>query len=140
DRLTNLNSELDIAVTQYLVQIIIDTITKDNSDVDVSELIDNCISSTYEQFFEILVRELITLFKISQLEEYKNLGIDIVTYITEDSVSCPVCSVKSGKVMLISKVIDEVINDGFRHAFCKYSIEPLVNKDNLNVELESKIN
>lgn len=152
-RLTSMERELRTAVVEYLSHLIANKITSqwgfndssefkaleyskqelvDDEMEDILSIVDNCISSVYDEIFETVVREMIILFKRAQLEEYKNLGLNVVTFFSnDDSLSCPVCNSRSGKILSIDEVTTDLgIVDGNRHAFCKFSIDPVISYKN----------
>lgn len=152
-KLTSLNMEFDKAVSDYVVEKITEKMQskwkfsddEDSKAFDYSkqELVDdemkgiidivkNSITDVYDELMDMITREILVLFKRAQIEEFKNLGINTITIIAEDeSLCCPVCTAKSGKVSKIDETIDEYgLRDGTRHSFCKYSIDPVISYQN----------
>ena len=96
---------------------------------NVFVVIENSLSSTYEELIETIIREVIVLFQRAQIQEYDNLNINtITTYADDDERCCSICSVKSGKIYRLQDILDGQfgIKDGIEHALCKYSIEPVI--------------
>lgn len=147
NKLTDLNSDLEKAVVDYVTELIFDKINNkwrlndeaqfayikqelvDDEMSDIINIVTTTIRSVFDEVMDIVSREIILLFRRAQIEEYRNLGINVVTFITEDEeLCCPVCAAKSGKIFKIDNVIDEYgIKGGTNHSLCKYSIDPVIN-------------
>ena len=83
----------------------------------------------YEEMIEIIIAKCIRLFKFAQLFEYKNQNITKVNLISDVNMSCPVCQTLSKFSHDISKLMDNI--EDF-HPYCKLSIEPNDNLNNIN--------
>lgn len=105
----------------------------DDDDVKaVMTVIDRCFDSTYDEFIEYVAREAVVLYRRAQINEYKNLGIHVITFLADDDESsCPVCSARSDKIYPIDAVINDMgLVDGIKHAFCKLWIYPVISYRN----------
>jgi len=97
----------------------------------------------FEEFFEYNVMEIIDLFKRAQIEEYSNLNIDKIRFLSDEDNCCILCSSKSNKVYTLESIKSEFgIKDGLKHSFCKFSFEPVssnlfTNINYKNVEFEN---
>lgn len=148
-KLTALNKQLDDAVVKYAVEKINSKINGkwyidgdeeykvfeyskqelvDDEMTEIIQIVKTNLDTIYDEVMDILTREILMLFRRAQIEEYRNLGINTITTVSEDeSLCCPVCTAKSGKVIEINKMIDEYgLKRGTRHSFCKYSIDPVI--------------
>ncbi|AEO93286.1 gp15 [Bacillus phage G] len=139
EKLVSLQLELQKAIFAYIENKLSNEI--DNNDSKVIDLIKEDLDSSYEEIIDILVREILMLFKRSQIEEYKNLNIKEISIITEDeSLCCPVCIAKSNKILKIDEVINDFgLKDGNHHSFCNYSLDPIISLGK-NEELNNEVN
>lgn len=160
-RLSSMNRELNVAVVEYLTYLISSKINgrwnldEDNNfevleymkqelvDDEMDEILKfvvNSLDSIYDEFFETIVREAIVLFKRAQLEEFNNLGINIVTFFSiDESSNCPICNAKSGKIFTLDAMLSDLgVKDGTRHAFCKYTIDPVISYKNQVTDFKPK--
>lgn len=152
-RLSFMTHELTTAIVDYLSHLISSKINSewdineynkqelvDDEMVDILKLIKDSLDSIYDEFFETIVRELIVLFKRAQLEEFNNLGINTVTFFSiDESSNCPVCNAKSGKIFTIDSITTDLgLKDGSRHAFCKFTIDPVISYKNQVTDFKPK--
>lgn len=96
---------------------------------NVFQLIEKTFSPIYEYIMDEIIREIIVLFQRAQIEEFCSLGINIfTTFADDDERCCPICSVKSGKILKLEEIVDGQfgVRDGIEHALCKYAIEPVI--------------
>lgn len=152
NKLTEFNAELNKSIVEYVTSIITEAMqdkwrldTEDTTIFDYSkqqlvddemkdilDMIKENISGIYEELMDVVSREILVLFRRAQIEEYKNLGISVVTMISEDeSLCCPVCTAKSGKVTKIEDIVSEYgLKSNTQHSYCKYSIDPVISYQN----------
>src|SRR5690606_7292802 len=88
--------------------------------ISKKEFVDQ-LNLSYDEIIEYISREAISLFKIAQLIEYKNSGIDLVSINSDENFSCPICNSRSGRVVSVDDFINDIkSHDYLSHAFCKY--------------------
>jgi hypothetical protein len=83
----------------------------------------------YEEMIEIIIAKCIRLFKFAQLFEYKNQNITKVNLISDTNISCPICQTLSKFSHDVTKLMDNIED---LHPYCKLSIEPNNNLNNIN--------
>lgn len=77
----------------------------------------------YDELISIIIGELIILFKISQINECKNLNIKQVKLISDNIYSCDLCKTRSRFIYNV-----EDFNIKMIHPYCKLNIFPICDK------------
>ncbi|MDF2534314.1 MAG: hypothetical protein K0R18_471 [Bacillales bacterium] len=159
NKLTQLTLQFDNAIVNYLVERITSKKIQGKWNLDgdedythfeyskqelsdeemngVIKVVENSFSGVFDEFMDAIAREIIQLFRRAQIEEFKNLGIDAVVFISEDeSLCCPICNARSGKITSLSDSISDYgVNGGTNHSFCKLSIDPVISYRNQITDL-----
>lgn len=89
--------------------------------------------SFYEDIIEIIIGKCLKLFKQSQLMEYKIQNIDKVNLISDINNSCAICQTLSKFTHNTNDLINNIDN---LHPYCKLSIEPAVNINDINFTVD----
>ena len=107
---------------------------------EILEIVLDTITSIYDEVLETAVKEVISLFKRGQIEEYRNLNINKLTIrSSSDEGCCNVCKVRANNVLDINDCTEEFdVNKDIIHPFCKVSIEPVINYDSLIGKTQDK--
>lgn len=146
NQLENFKLQYSNALVKYLIEKINtqefdykkQELSEDESK-EIVEMIVNLFSNVFDEFMDGTAREIIQLFRRAQIEEYRNLGIDSVTFLAEDeSLCCPVCNTRAGKVVKLNDSINKFgVIAGNNHSFCKVSIDPVISYRNQITTLRS---
>ncbi|MNM43639.1 hypothetical protein D3C81_545200 [compost metagenome] len=146
NQLEKFKIQFNEALVNYLVEKITNQkfdytkqeLSEDESN-EVIKIVINLFSNVFDEFMDATAREIIQLFRRAQIEEYRNLGIDSVTFLAEDEVlCCPVCNARAGKVVKLNDSIDRFgIISGNNHSFCKVSIDPVISYRNQITTIKS---
>lgn len=91
----------------------------------LQQAITNCCNDLtkeklYDQLITIIIGECIILFKLSEINECKNLQIKKIKLISDDTYSCDLCKTNSKFAYSVDKFNREMI-----HPYCKLSILPI---------------
>lgn len=90
----------------------------------------------YNQLASIIIGELIVLFKISQINECKNLNIKNVKILADEVYSCETCKSISNFIYNVDEINLKNI-----HPYCKLTILPISNNQtNINTSIAKFIN
>lgn len=168
EKLMNFNQKLKLSIVDYINETVTSTI-KSNWNLDdieennifnytTQELVDDemneilniifdIITSIYKDLLEIVVEEILSLYKRAELEEYKNLGVStILIKSIKDFNSCSICKTLSKNLFNINDLIEDLsINKNIIHIFCSNSIEPIINynvvsyKDNSKYKINNQV-